>query len=59
MIGIGSPSHGDDTNLDEEDLEKRIQWWHNTIGDVRVGEIIKGQSFEDKRKQKPTRSTLL
>ena len=40
-------------DLDEEDPNKRPTWWHNTIGDVRVGEMIKGRSLGNKRKQKP------
>lgn len=38
----GSPSHGDNTDLDEEDPKKRPKWWHNTIGDVQIGEMIEG-----------------
>jgi hypothetical protein len=41
-IGIGSPSHGENNDLDEEDPRKRPRWWHNTIGDVRVCEMIEG-----------------
>jgi hypothetical protein len=38
----GGPSHGGNTDLDEEDPKKRPKWWHNTIGDVRIGEMIEG-----------------
>jgi hypothetical protein len=50
---MGSPSHGDNTDLDEEDPKKRPKWWHNTIRDVWVGEMIEGQSLRGERKQKP------
>ena len=33
-LDTGSPSHGDSTDLDEEDPKKRPKWWHNTISDV-------------------------
>jgi hypothetical protein len=33
---IGGPSHGGNTDLDEEDPKKRPEWWHNTIVDIRV-----------------------
>jgi hypothetical protein len=39
--------------LDEEDPKKKPKWWHNTIGDVWVGEIIKRRSSRSKTKQKP------
>ena len=47
-------SHGGNTNLDEEDPKKRPKWWHNTVGYVRVGEMIKGQSLGGKSKHKPS-----
>jgi hypothetical protein len=47
--------HSDDmdTGEDEENPKKRPKWWHNTIGDVRIGEMIKGESSRGKSKQKP------
>jgi hypothetical protein len=30
---------------------KRPKWWHNTIGDVRIGEMIEGRSSRGKSKQ--------
>jgi hypothetical protein len=39
----GSPSHGGNTDLAARDF-KRPKWWHNTIGDVRIGEMIEGKS---------------
>ena len=51
---IGSPSHSGNTDLDEEDPKNRPKWWHNTIGDVRLGEMIEGQSSRGKRKQTNT-----
>jgi hypothetical protein len=39
---IGSPSHGDNTDLDDEDPKKRSKWWQSTIGDVQVSEMIEG-----------------
>lgn len=51
-INIGSPSHGDNTDLDEEDPKKRLQWWHNTIGNVWMGKMIEGKSSRGKRKWK-------
>ena len=46
----GNPSHGGNTDLDEEDPKKRLKWWHNTIGDIRLGEMIERRSSRGKRK---------
>jgi hypothetical protein len=46
----GSPSHGGNTDFTARD-SKRPKWWHNTIGDVRIGEIIEGRSSQGKSKQ--------
>jgi hypothetical protein len=48
-----------DTCEDDENPKKRPKWWHNTIGDVRIGEMIKGRSSRGKRKQKPNKVNLL
>lgn len=50
---IGGPSHGEHTDLDEEDSKRRPKGWHNTIGDVQIGEMIEGLSSRGKSKQKP------
>ena len=49
---IGIPSHGDNNDLGVEDPKKRPKWWHDTIGDVQVGEMIKGRSLRNKGKKK-------
>jgi hypothetical protein len=46
----GSPSHGGNTDFASRD-SKRPKWWHNTIGDVWIGEMIKGISSRGKSKQ--------
>jgi hypothetical protein len=46
----GSPSHGGNTDLVARD-SKRPKWWHNTIGDVQIGEMIEGRSSQGKSKQ--------
>ena len=53
-IDTGSPSHGGNTDLDGEDTKKRPKWWHNTIGDVRLGEMIECLSSRGKSKQTNT-----
>jgi transposase InsO family protein len=47
---VGSPSHGGNTDFAARD-SKRPKWWHNTIGDVRIGEMIEGRSSQGKSKQ--------
>jgi hypothetical protein len=44
-----SPSHGSNIDLAAKD-SKRPKWWHNTIGDVRIGEMIEGRSSRGKSK---------
>jgi hypothetical protein len=47
---VGSPSHGGNTDLAARD-SKRPKWWHNTIGYVWIGEMIKGRSSQGKSKE--------
>lgn len=44
---IGSLGHGDNINLVRRIPKKRPKWWHNTIRDVQVGEMIEGWLSED------------
>jgi hypothetical protein len=46
----GSPSHGGNTDFTARD-SKRPKWWHNTIGDVRIEEMIERRSSRGKSKQ--------
>jgi hypothetical protein len=44
-----------DTSEDDDDDEnpkKRPKWWHNTIGDVQISEMIEGQSSRGKIQHK-------
>ena len=47
--GTSRLDHGD--NFDREDPKKIPKWWHDTIGDVQIGEMIEGQSSRNKSKK--------
>jgi hypothetical protein len=44
--------HSNNTDIGEDDdnPHKRPKWWHNTIGDVQISDMIEGQSSRGKRK---------
>jgi len=44
---------GTDTAEDDKNPKKRPKWWHNTIGDEHISEMIEGRSSRGKSKQKP------
>jgi hypothetical protein len=46
------PDDGD--IFDGEDPKKRPKWWHNIIKDVRIGEMIEGQSSRNNSKKPNT-----
>jgi hypothetical protein len=47
---VGIPSHGGNIDLAAKD-SKRPKWWHNTIGYVRIGDMIEGISSSGKSKE--------
>jgi hypothetical protein len=55
QINSNDTNHSDDkdTSEDDENPKKRPKWWHNTIGDVQISEMIEGRSSRGKRKHKP------